>query len=81
MQLRTVEANDDTGWGCLACAEGDVVVWNLFEICNGASLWLLGVAAARGGDTRGFFFSEVGPTYVRIITVRNWQLTFELIII
>jgi hypothetical protein len=55
MQLRTIEANDDTGWGCLACAEGDVVVWNLFEICYGASLWLLGVAAARRGDTRGFF--------------------------
>jgi hypothetical protein len=58
-----------------------MVEWNLFEICNGASLWLLGVAAARRGDTRGFFFSDVRPTYVRIITVRNRQLKFELIII
>jgi hypothetical protein len=48
MQLRTVEANNDTGWGCLACVEGDVVVWNLFEICNCVSLWMLGVATARG---------------------------------
>jgi hypothetical protein len=28
---------------------------NFFEICNAASLWLLGVAAARQGDTPGFF--------------------------
>jgi hypothetical protein len=79
--LRTIEANDDTCWGCLACAEVDVVVWNLFGICNGASLWLLGVAAARRGDTRGFFSSEVRPTYVRIITIRNGRLKFELLII
>jgi hypothetical protein len=58
-----------------------VVEWNLFEICNGASLWLLGVAVARQGDTRGFFFSDVGPTYVQIITVGNGRLNFELIII
>jgi hypothetical protein len=81
MQLRTVEANDDTGWGCLACEEGDVVEWNLFEICNGASLYLLGVAAACRGDTRGFFFSDVRPMYVQIITVRNGWLKFELIIL
>jgi hypothetical protein len=58
-----------------------MVEWNLFEICNGASLWLLDVAIARQGDTRGIFFSDVGPTYVRIITVGNGRFKFELIII
>jgi hypothetical protein len=34
--------------------EGDVVDLDLSKICNGASLWLLGVAAALQGDTQGF---------------------------
>jgi hypothetical protein len=56
MQLHTVEANDHTGWGRLACAEVDVVVWNLFEICNGASLWLLVLLLLAGVTTEGSFF-------------------------
>jgi hypothetical protein len=53
-----------------------------FRNFNGASLWLLGVAAAHQGDThKNSLFSDVGPTYVQIITVRNGRLKFELIII
>jgi hypothetical protein len=81
MQLRTIEANDDTGgavWHVKRATwwSGTFSKFVMVPLCG---CWVLLLLV--GVTPEGSFFSDVRPTYVRIITVRNRQLKFELIII
>jgi hypothetical protein len=51
-----------------------VVDLDLSKICNGASLWLLGVAAARQGDTQGFSIFLCRAYICTIYKGRKWAV-------
>jgi hypothetical protein len=75
MQQRMI---DDAVVGLLVvCVWGDVADLDVSKICNGASLWLLGVAAAR----KGFSIFLCRAYVCRIITVVNGRLKFEMTIL